>query len=79
MRVRGVFIADSARKRRIPDEDILHAYRNHTAGFNMEHGLTMVIGPALDGVLIEVGYVVSDDGAHVIIHAMRPARRKFLR
>lgn len=74
-----VYIADSARKRGIADNDLAHAYRNHTAGFDVEHGVTMVVGPARDGGLIEVGYVVSDDGAHVIIHAMRPARRKFLR
>lgn len=71
-------IAESARKRGIPDEDILHALRNAIEEFDQEDGLTMAIGPAHSGALLEVGYLIADDGCLVILHSM-PARPKFLR
>jgi hypothetical protein len=38
----------------------------------------MAIGPARNGVtMVEVGYLTSEDGLPVVIHAMR-ARRKYL-
>jgi hypothetical protein len=52
-----VRIAESARKRNIADEDILHAYTNHIAGLIMDNEMTMLIGPATDGTLLEVGVV----------------------
>ena len=39
----------------------------------------MIVGPARDGTLAEVGFVISSDHTHVIVHAMTPARTRFLR
>ncbi len=39
--------------------------------------VTMIVGPDRAGNLVEVGVVDSDAGP-VVIHALRPARRKFL-
>ncbi len=69
-------ILDSARKHGISDEDILHAYRNPIRVFEIED-LTMLIGPATDGNLLEIGIAVAE-GFEFIVHAM-PARPKFLR
>jgi hypothetical protein len=78
-RVVDPVIADSARKRSIADEDILHAFRNPIFVFDLDDGLVMVTGPDRSHQLIEVGYVIADDGTPVIVHAMRPARPKFIR
>jgi hypothetical protein len=72
-------IADSARKHGVADEDMLHAFRNPVFVFDLDDGLVMATGPDRAGSLIEVGYVVAIDGTPVIVHAMRPARPKFLR
>ena len=70
-------IANSARKHGVSDEDMLHAYRNPIRIFELEDGLTMVIGPNQAAVLFEVG-VVDGVPTPVIVHAMR-AREKFWR
>jgi hypothetical protein len=70
-------IAASARQHRIADEDMLHAFRNPVRDFDLGDGLTMLIGPARDATLLEVGVKDEPDGP-VIIHAMK-ARAKFLR
>jgi hypothetical protein len=70
-------ITDSARKHGVADEDLLHALRNYVDLFGLDEGLTMVIGPAYDGRLPEVGVVDSDDD-QVVVHAM-PARERCLR
>lgn len=68
-------VVASARKHGILDEDMLHAYRNPIRIF--EPGdLTMLIGPARDGALLEVG-VATAEGIDFIVHAMS-ARPKFL-
>lgn len=41
--------------------------------------MIMLVGPTESGRLVEVGYVISDDNVHVIVHAMAPARPKYLR
>lgn len=71
-------ILDSARKRDISDEDMLHAYRNAFRYFDVEAGMTMYVGGGLDGTPIEIG-VVEREGEVQIVHSMRPARPKFLR
>ena len=69
-------IAPSARKHGITDDDMRHALRNPVGVADLDDGLTMFVGPARDGTLVEVG--VADTGAGpVIVHAM-PARPKFL-
>lgn len=70
-------IADSARKHRVRDDDMLHAYDHTVRMFDLDDGFTLIIGPAEDGELLEIG-VVDGDLAPVIVHAMT-ARDKFLR
>lgn len=70
-------IADSARKHGVSDDDMLHAYDNPIRVFDLDDGFTLIIGPAIDARLLEIG-VVDGDLAPVIVHAM-PARDKFLR
>jgi hypothetical protein len=70
-------IEDSARKHGVADEDMLHAVRNAIREARLED-LTMLIGPAADGSLLEIGLLDFDGDDPTIIHAM-PAREKFLR
>lgn len=70
-------IASSARRHEVPDEDILHAFRNPVRSFDLGEGLTMLIGPARNAALLEVGVSDKPDGPE-IVHAM-PRREKFLR
>jgi hypothetical protein len=69
-------ILASARKHRVHDDDILHAYRHPTRVFDLDD-LTMLIGAATDGRLLEIG-VVDDGRIEFVVHAMT-ARDKFLR
>jgi hypothetical protein len=69
-------IAPSARKHGITDDDMRHALRNPVGVADLDDDLTMFIGPARDGTLLEVGVADSDAGP-VIVHAMR-ARPRFL-
>jgi hypothetical protein len=70
-------IAPTAHKHGIADDDMRHALRNPIRAADLGDGLTMFVGPARDGTLIEVGVADSTSGP-VIIHAMR-ARPKYLR
>lgn len=65
---------DSARKRGIPDRDIRHAVDNAIRVHVMD-GYLMLVGPAQDGQLLEIGYNPTNDR---IFHAM-PARPKYLK
>ena len=70
----------SARKRGIPDEDMLHALEFAMRSYpnQGEYELTVVVGPARNGItLLEVGYDLDELGRIVIVHAM-PARKKYL-
>jgi hypothetical protein len=66
-------ILASARKHEIPDEDMLHAYRNPIRVFELDD-LTMLIGPDRSATLLEIG-VATAEGIDFIVHAMaaRPA------
>jgi hypothetical protein len=75
--LRVPLIADSARNHSVADEDMLHAFRNPVRDFDADEGFTMLLGPARDATLLEVGVVDGDDGP-VIVHAMK-ARTKYLR
>lgn len=68
--------AASARKHGVTDADMIHAYRNPIRAFELDEGLTMLVGPDRAGNLLEVG-VVAGDPSPVIVHAMR-ARPRFL-
>lgn len=69
-------ILTSARKHRVNDLDMLHAYRNPIRVFQRDD-LVMLIGADEAGRLLEVG-VVTGEGVEFIVHAM-PARPRFLR
>ncbi|TML60345.1 MAG: hypothetical protein E6G10_28930 [Actinobacteria bacterium] len=70
-------IAEPARKHGIADEDIRHAVRNAIAQWQLDDDLTMRVGPARDGDLLEVGVLGIDTDDPVIVHAM-PARPQYL-
>jgi hypothetical protein len=55
---------------------MLHAYRNPIRAFDLDD-LTMLIGAATDGRLLEIG-VTDAEGIEFIVHALT-ARNKFLR
>ena len=74
-----VVIALSAYRHGVADEDMLHAFRNPIRTFELEEAFTMFVGPDRSGRPVEIGFVVSDDDVVVIVHAMKPARPKFLR
>jgi hypothetical protein len=69
-------VADRALKHGLTREAILHAFRNPIRAYDVGDGMTMLIGPAPNADLLEVG-VVSGTEAPVIVHAMR-ARQRFL-
>jgi hypothetical protein len=70
-------IASSARKHRIPDDDMLHAFDHPILVDDLDDGLTMFVGADRAGNLLEIGVIDSVDGP-IIIHAMA-ARVKYLR
>ena len=65
---------DSARKWGVSEDAMDHALRNYVRVFRDQGEVTMFIGPAQDGTMLEVG-VVEDPEDPRIIHAM-PARAK---
>lgn len=71
-------ILASARKHGVRDDDILHALRFAMRIWKQDDGLTMIVCPKQDGLLIEVGAVIREDRTVTIVHALEPARRKFL-
>ena len=70
-------IAPSARKHGVSDEDIRHAYANPIRIFELDDGLTMIIGANQAAIIYEIG-VVDGVPAPVVVHAMK-ARDRFLR
>jgi hypothetical protein len=73
-----VDIEASARKHGVPDDDMLHALRNHWRAFETDDpAVKLYIGPATTAEPLEVGVVTDEEGS-AVIHAM-PARQKFLK
>lgn len=70
-------VAPSALRHAVHVADLRHACRHAVRFFELEEGMTMVIGPGEDGTLYEVGLVTRGDRL-VAVHAMR-ARPKFTR
>lgn len=68
-------ILANAQRHGIPDDEMLHAYRNPIRVFGLED-LTMLIGPDQSATLLEIG-VAHAEGIDFIVHAM-VARPKFL-
>lgn len=64
----------------VAEPDALHAVRNAMRRIIMDEDLTMLIGPAAAGRLLEVGVLDLDGADPVVIHAMalRPKFRRFL-
>jgi hypothetical protein len=73
-----VRIGEPAREHGIAEADLLHAVRNAVRRIVMDEDLTMLIGPASDGALLEVGVLGIDGDDPVVIHAMA-LRAKFHR
>jgi hypothetical protein len=73
-----VRIGDPARGHQVADADMWHALRNATRMVSMDETLTMLIGPARDGSMLEIGVLDLEGEDPVVIHAM-PLRRKFNR
>jgi hypothetical protein len=73
-----VRIGEPARKHGVPDADIEHGVRNAIRRVALEENLTMLIGPATDGAMLEIGVLDLDGDDPVVIHAM-PLREKFYR
>lgn len=71
-------IGAPARKHGLADAEIRHAVRSATRLVVMDDELTMLIGPATDGSMLEVGVLDLDGDDPVVIHAM-PLRQKFYR
>jgi hypothetical protein len=71
-----VRIGDPARKHGVADADIWHAVRNTMRRVVLDDDLTMLIGPASDGALLEVGVLDINGDDPVVIHA-QPLRPKF--
>jgi hypothetical protein len=69
-------IGEPARKHGVADADMLHAARNAMRRVVLDEDLVMLIGPASDGALLEVGVLDLDGEDPVIIHAL-PLRPKF--
>lgn len=73
-------IAPSAYRYGLDEQEILHAYRNAVVAHGPDdESLIMLVGPTGSGRPLEIGFVISDDKVHVIVHAMAPARPKYLR
>ncbi len=72
-------ILPSALKHGISDDDIRHGFNNAVAAITTpdQPDFTMVLGADLNGQLLEIGVLASDDNDYVI-HAM-PARTKYVK
>ena len=71
------YIAESAHRRGIDDQDIRHALDHAIWVEAVDEGLSMFVGPDRAAHLLEVGVVDSQDGP-IVVHAMA-ARPKYRR
>lgn len=71
-------IGGPARKHGVAEGDIWLAVRNAMRHVIIDDDLTMIIGPAADGALLEIGVLDLDGDDPVVVHAM-PLRPKFCR
>ena len=68
-------IGQPAWKHGVSEEDIRHAVRNAMRRIDLDEDLTMLIGPAADGTLLEIGVLGLEGEDPVVIHAMELSRR----
>ncbi|MGH2912702.1 MAG: hypothetical protein ACRDJ3_09540 [Solirubrobacteraceae bacterium] len=73
-------IGKPARKHGVVDADIWHAVRNAMRRVLLDDDLVMLIGPASDGALLEIGVLDIESDDPVVIHAqsLRPKFHRFL-
>ena len=73
-------IGGPARKHGVPDAHIDHAVRNAVRRVVLDEDLTMLVGAAPDGSILEVGVLGLEGDDPVVVHAMplRPKFRRFL-
>ena len=71
-----LIIAESARKHGVSDADIRHAYAHPIRVFELDEGLTMIVGANRAAIILDIG-VVNGALAPVVVHAMK-ARDRFL-
>lgn len=71
-------IGGPAHRHGITGADVEHAVRNAFRRIAMDDDLTMLIGPATDGRLLEIGVLDLAGDDPVVIHAM-VLRAKFFR
>jgi hypothetical protein len=71
-------IGEPAHRHGVTDNDVAHATRTAIRRLRMDDDLTMLIGPATDGTLLEIGVLDLDGEDPVVIHAM-PLRPKVYR
>jgi len=69
-------IGGPARKHGVTDADIWHAVRNAVRRVSVDDDLVMLIGPASNGALLEIGVLDLEGDDPVVIHA-QPLRAKF--
>jgi hypothetical protein len=73
-------ILESAHRHGVSEEDMLHALRFAVGHVRQDDEMVMFIGPDIGGnQLVEVGVVIWWGGEFAIVHAMSPARAKYLR
>jgi hypothetical protein len=71
-------IGQPARKHGVSEEDVRHAVRNAMRRIDLGEDLTMLIGPAADGSLLEIGVLDLEGEDPVVIHAMELSRKFYL-
>ena len=81
LRYVSVEIHKSARKHRVSDEAIAHAYDNALARLDYDPDEDppryAVVGPDVAGNMLELVVIVGDGDRHIVIHAMN-ARPNFV-
>jgi hypothetical protein len=73
-----VHIGEPARKHGVKDADILHAFRNSIRQLENNGNVTIFIGTARNGALLEIGILEMPGEDPAIIHAM-PLRKRYYR
>ena len=71
-------IGQPASRHGVSEEDIRHAVRNAVRRIDLGEDLTMLIGPAADGSLLEIGVLDLEGEDPVVIHAMELSRKFYL-
>ncbi len=71
-------IGQPAWKHGVSEEDIRHAVRNAMRRIDLGEDLTMLIGPAADGSLLEIGVLDLEGEDPVVIQAMELSAKFYL-